>query len=271
MDCFPSRCGLSPAFSGPFGFIDAAPHRADLPRTYNEYRLIDRDPNIDKRDADAFLALRPLFILGFFLAERLAEGAFFGARRVIVSSASSKAAAALAHQLGARVEKFGLTSERNLAAVADTGLFDRALAYSAIADDQGLAAHPAVFVDIAGDPAIADRLTRRLGSALVRTLSVGATRGDAAQFRSSPDRGAEGDTEFFFAPAHILRFREQWGAPVLRERLAEAWERFVGTVRERLTFRVYSGRADIAGAYDQVARGDAPADAVAILTAPNLE
>ena len=60
-----------------------------------------------------------LFILGFFLARWLEEKAFFGAERVIVSSASSKAAAALAHELGRRAETIGLTSAHNLSAVVN--------------------------------------------------------------------------------------------------------------------------------------------------------
>ena len=203
-------CTLTPALRGPFGFFDAAPHRADLPGTYNEYRLIDRDPNYDYDDEDAFLALRPLFILGFFLAEWLAEEKGFGCERVVVSSASSKAATALAHQIGARVERIGLTDERNLAAVARLGVFDKAIAYSVIADDRSLAERPAVFVDIAGDPAIADRLGRSMGAALVRTIAVGTTRSDPDLFRRTPNVEGGRHAEFFFAPAHIPRLREAW-------------------------------------------------------------
>jgi hypothetical protein len=203
-----TRTTLTSAPRGAFGFLDAAPNRAGLPQTYNEYRLIDRDPSFLHEDEDAFLALRPLFSLGFFLAEWLAENACFGAERVIVSSASSKAAAALAHQL-AGVEKLGLTSERNLAAVANGKLFDEAIAYSAIADRADLAGRSSLFVDIAGDPSVAEALKRRLGPALLRTVAVGATRSDPALLRSPGAGGLA--TEFFFAPSHILRLREQWG------------------------------------------------------------
>ena len=114
-----TRCALTPATKGVLGFVDAAPHRAALPAAYNEYRLIDRDPRFDRDGADAFLALRPLFILGFCLAQWLEEKAFFGTDRVIVSSASSKAGSALAHQLRGRAETVGLTSAPHLAAVAN--------------------------------------------------------------------------------------------------------------------------------------------------------
>ena len=266
-----TRCALTPAPRGAFGFADAAPHRAGLPAAYNDYRLIDRDPQFDRDDEDAYLALRPLFILGFFLARWLEEKAYFGAERVIVSSASSKAAAALAHELGGGVEKIGLTSARNLAAVANAGLFDRAVAYPAVADDEDLAKPTGVYVDIAGDPALAGRLKQRMGERLVRTIAVGTTRVEAANVQFPTDSADEADPAFFFAPAHIPRLRALWGAEALRERLQESWARYVARVRQTMTFRALSGRAAIADAYDQVARGAAPADVVTILTAPRLE
>jgi hypothetical protein len=266
-----TRCGLTPAPRGAFGFADATDHRAGLPAAYNDYRLIDRDPHFDRDDEDAFLALRPLFILGFFLARWLEEKAYFGAERVIVSSASSKAASALAHELGGRVETIGLTSAHNLAAVANAGLFDRAVAYAAIADDEDLAKRPGVYVDIAGDPALTGHLRQRMGAGLIRTIAVGTTQVEAANIRLPADSADEGDSAFFFAPAHIPRLRALWGAEALRERLATSWARYVARVRQTMTFRVLSGRSAIANAYDQVARGAAPADVVAILTAPRLE
>ncbi len=262
-----TRATLTPAVRGAFGFVDAAPHRAGLPQTYNEYRLIDRDPIFRPEDEDAYLALRPLFILGFFLAEWLAENPCFGAERVIVSSASSKAAAALAHQL-AGVDKLGLTSERNLAAVAKVKLFDEAIAYSAVADRDDLGGRSSLFVDIAGDPAVAEALKRRLGPALLKTVAVGATRSDPALLGSPGEGGLA--TEFFFAPSHILRLRGQWGAELLRGRLQQGWAEFLNTIRRSLAFRAVAGRAGIARAYGEIARGEAAGDVVTILTTPGL-
>jgi hypothetical protein len=146
------------------GFIDAAPHRSDLPRTYNEYTLIDRDPAYDRESEDTVLALRPLFALGFFLAEYLAENNFFGAERIVVSSASSKAAYALAHQLDGRIETFGLTSPPRVTTVARSNLFSQVADYASIADDVNLVARPAVFVDIAGDQTLAATIQKRLAA-----------------------------------------------------------------------------------------------------------
>lgn len=80
-------------------FNDVSAPRASLPGNYNEYVLIDRDPSYRRAQEDAHLILRPLFALSFFCTHYLQENALFGARRVIVSSASSKAAIGLAFLL----------------------------------------------------------------------------------------------------------------------------------------------------------------------------
>jgi len=264
-----TRRALTPSLTGSSGFVDAAPHRARLFPTYNEYRLIDRDPHFDPAEEDAFLVLRPLFSLGFFLARRLEDDAYFGVERIIVSSASSKAAAAFVHEVGGRLETIGLTSERNLAAVAKAGLFDQAASYSAIGRDPGLKGRRALFVDFSGDPAITERLRQAMGAALVRTVVVGATRGDGGSFRTDGD--TKGTTEAFFAPAQILRLRERWGADRLRERLAESSARFMKAAKPWLKFQVHAGREGVAKAYDEVARGAAAPDVAAILTATDRE
>src|SRR5262245_24879461 len=104
-------------------FIDAEPHRAGLPATYNEYARIDRDPNYDRARADQHLVLRPLFSLSFFLAAYLAEQELFGAKQVIVSSASSKTAMGLAFLLAREhgVKLIGLTSASNAPFVQRAG------------------------------------------------------------------------------------------------------------------------------------------------------
>lgn len=80
----------------PAGFLDGAPHRSRLPRAYNEYARLG--PGSAEAGDDLYLALRPLFGLSFFLAGFLKARAYFGARRVVVASASSKAAQGLAFQ-----------------------------------------------------------------------------------------------------------------------------------------------------------------------------
>ena len=53
------------------------------------------------RQGDYQALLRPLFMLSFLVDDFLAENEFYGARRVMLSSASSKTAFGLAHLLHA--------------------------------------------------------------------------------------------------------------------------------------------------------------------------
>ena len=253
-------------------FVDGAPHRAELSSTYNEYVRIDRDPAYDESCADAYLALRPLFSLGFFLAAWLDEQAFFGARRVIVSSASSKTAAALADQLRGRVERIGLTSSVRRKLVEQGDRFERVIAYGELDDESHLTESPAIFIDIAGDPEIRGAVHRRLGSMLVRSIRVGATRGgpEARELGAADDLPGP-KPEFFFTPMHILRLHERWGRAVLRDRLSASLSAFLRGSASWLRYEILAGKAEIANAYGALARGAAPADSAAILTAPGRD
>ena len=253
-------------------FVDGTPHRAELSPTYNEYVRIDRDPAYDESCRDAYLALRPLFSLGFFLAAWLDEQAFFGARRVIVSSASSKTAAALVDQLRGRVERIGLTSSVRRKLVEQGDRFERVIAYGELDDEFDLTESPAIFIDIAGDPEIRSAVHRRLGSMLVRSIRVGATRGgnEARELGVADDLPGP-RPEFFFTPMHILRLRERWGRAVLRDRLSANLSAFLRGSASWLRYEILAGKAEIANAYDRLARGAAPADSAAILTAPDRD
>jgi hypothetical protein len=102
-----NRVALRPARIKPRRFVDGRPHRASLPRTYNEYIRIDHAPDYDDDLGDLHLALLPLFNLSFFLAHCLAEARFCHAQTVILSSASNKAALGLAFELR-RITTVGL-------------------------------------------------------------------------------------------------------------------------------------------------------------------
>jgi Protein of unknown function (DUF2855) len=70
------------------GFYDGT----ELPSMYNQYTRCAADPVYLPELENIQALLRPLFIMSFTLADFLQDNAFFGARRVMVSSASSKTA-----------------------------------------------------------------------------------------------------------------------------------------------------------------------------------
>jgi len=94
----------------PTGVVDTTPHRAELPRAYNTYRRAGPAEDGDGR----VLVLRPLHMLCFLLADQLEAEGRHGADQVLLTSASSKTALGLAHELGrAGARVAGLTSARN--------------------------------------------------------------------------------------------------------------------------------------------------------------
>jgi hypothetical protein len=259
-----SHLVLQPEHMKATGFVDAMPHRVTLPRTYNEYVRIDRDPAYDAAAADAHLVLRPLFSLSFFLAHFLADADFFGANFVIVSSASSKTAMGLAFQMHrlSQVRTIGLTGLSNIAFVENSGLYDHVFAYSEITSLAELG--PSLYVDIAGDDRIRAEVHRTLGNLLLYSCGVGMTHAlpDPLAHETLPGPAPE----FFFTPKHILMRRESWGPYELRRRLALEWQAFIAQALTWLTIECSSGRAAIEQVYTEVLNGRRSPDRADILS-----
>ena len=81
------------------GLRDGAAHRQGVAPVYNAYARVSGDPAFAGKQGDYQALLRPLFMLSFLVDDFLAENEFFGARSVLLSSASSKTAFGLAHLL----------------------------------------------------------------------------------------------------------------------------------------------------------------------------
>lgn len=129
------------------GFADEAAHRQGLPPVYNQYQAVGAaDPSEDHQ-----ALLRPLFITGFLIEDFLDENDLFGARSVVLTSASAKTAIGLAYQLKQRGKAgvVGLTSARNKAFVEGLGFYDQVMVYEDLAAAPIEA--PVVLVDFAGD------------------------------------------------------------------------------------------------------------------------
>jgi hypothetical protein len=161
--------------------VEHSPHRLELPPTYNEYLLIDRDKTYDRAHVDAHLVLRPLFSLSFFCATFLKEKEYFGVGTIILTSASSKAAQGMAMMLarlggrGHRLKVFGLTSKGHVQFLARRGLYDQVFAYTDISQ---LPLSPSVLVDIGGDAGHRAEIHRRLNGALKYSALAGFTHWD---------------------------------------------------------------------------------------------
>ena len=147
-------------------FVDAAAHRAALPSLYNRYQNTAGDPPALKALADERSGLFPLFTTSYVIADFLADNDWFGARQVIVLSASSKTGFGLANILHNWADKpvsvIGATSGGNRDFVESLGICDQVIAYDQIdtLDPQV----PTIVVDMAGSAPILTALAAALPS-----------------------------------------------------------------------------------------------------------
>ncbi|HEV7652333.1 MAG TPA: DUF2855 family protein [Actinophytocola sp.] len=233
------------------GLTDGSEHRRSLAPAYNAYRWCDADPLHDPGHADELALFLPVFVLPFLFDAFLAGHEDFGARGVVVTSASSKAALGLARLLAARgVAVAGLTSPRNAAFAESVGGYARVLTYDRVAD---LAREPAVLVDVAGAAAVRRAVHEHLGDRLAHSAIVGATHRDAADRVALP--GPE--PAWFFAPDHLRDRIRQWGADGFDERFGAALRDFAGWTRTWLTITRAHGPDAVRSAYLAVAGGAA--------------
>src|SRR5262249_9039743 len=143
------------------GLRDIAAHRQGVAPVYNAYTRVGNDPAFAGKSGDHQALLRPLFMLSFLVDDYLAENAFFGAGRVMLSSASSKTAIGLAHLLNTlrkEVNVTGLTSAGNSGFVASLGCYDEVVTYDRITSMP--ANRPVAYVDFAGNSDLRARLHR---------------------------------------------------------------------------------------------------------------
>jgi hypothetical protein len=157
------------------GFVDATAHRRALPAAYQRLARVQTG---DPASEDIGAVLKPLAGTGFLIADWLNDQAFFGARQVLVTSASSKTALATAFHASRWPERgcevIGLTSPRHRAFCERTGYYDRVLEYARL--DELPASVPTTLVDMAGDPEVLQWVHTHFGAASLRySCLVGLT------------------------------------------------------------------------------------------------
>ena len=248
---------LAPDRLSEAGFTDATPHRANLPRVYNQYLRCGSDPFHSAGTEDVQALLRPLFITSWLIDDFLADKDFFAAQTLILSSASSKTAYGTAFMLAQRsgIEVVGLTSPSNRAFCESLGCYHRVLEYQQL--DLIDAGQACVYVDFAGNGALRSAVHTRF-SGLRYSCSIGGTH--VAQL--APAGGLPGPRPvLFFAPSQITRLHAAWGAAGLEQRLLGGWTAFVDKVtnpqRPWLVVERHSGPAAVQAAYLRVLAGGA--------------
>jgi hypothetical protein len=238
------------------GFTDASAHRSELAAIYNSYVRAAGDPGYDPRREAEQMLFRPLFMTAFLLDDFLADAGFFGAKSVVLSSASSKTSMGLAFCLSRRgrehCEVVGLTSRSNVAFVEGLGCYHRVVAYDDIASMP--TSTPTVFVDMAGDAGVTSAMHHHFGDALKYSCQVGGTHWEKVEFGAS----VPGPTPtLFFAPSQIAKRLEDWGPAGYQKRVGEAWAGFLPQVDGSITVDRSAGREAVERVYRETLEGRA--------------
>lgn len=254
---------LRPDRVNEFRFVDATAHRQKLPSAYNLYLRADRDPTYQPRDEGLQALLRPVFITSFLIDDFLADEGFFGADCVLLSSASSKTAFGLAHQLHRRagIEVIGLTSTAHGGFVRGLGCYNQVLAYDEMA--RLPAQRPTVYVDFAGSSALRSAVHEHYGSSLKYSSAIGFSHRETG----APQAGLPGpEPVFFFAPDRLRKRATDWGRDGIDTRFADQWREFLPVARHWLTVVAGHGPEAVEAVYGQALRGTVPPDRGHILS-----
>lgn len=244
---------------------DTAPHRASMSPFYNRYGRLGSGPSPDLLRDRVRETFQPLFATGYLIEQVLRDAQWHGADQLVVTSASSKTALALAFQAGQSsptVRRLGLTSARNLDYVRGTGLFDAVVAYDEIGKVER---RSTVLVDFAGSPVIRRAVHTRLDDSLRLCCSVGVTHaGVSAAASADPLPGPV--PQFFFAPAELERAAARLGADVFQRELGAAFRVFAAAAVDLVVFDERPGLAAARAAYLTTLAGEvSPAEAIIIM------
>lgn len=230
------------------GLRDEGTHRAANAPVYRSFTRTDRDAFYEAgQDAeDRHALLRGLFITSFLADDFLADSGYFGASQVLLLSASSKTAIALAQCAAARKlgKVIGLTSHRNLGFVTKLPWYDSAVTYE---DIESLPADvDTVSIDMSGNGEVLARVHAHYGDRLKHSMVIGRSHHDAPP-RAAAMPGPR--PAFFFAPQQVKKRIGDWGVAGYQQRLATALHDFVSASRDWLTVQRFDGPEEVTAAW----------------------
>lgn len=220
-------------------FIDVATHRSKLPMGYNLYRRVlneaDYDPSLDRER----MLLMPMHMTGYVLWDALKSNDWYGAKRILITSASSKTSTGLAYAIQAdqdAPEMIGMTSPGNLEMVKSLDLYHDTCTYDSVQDLD--ASIPTVIVDMAGNAQVLVALHTHLGDNMCFTQNVGLTHWTNAR----PQKGIIAErSQFFFAPGQIQQILKRWGPEQFQQKSSAFMKEAAIKTRKWLDFRQIDG------------------------------
>ena len=243
---------------------DAAAHRQGVAPVYNAYARVSGNPAFAGRQGDYQALLRPLFMLSVLVDDFLAENEFYGARSVILSSASSKTAFGLAHLLHTLrkdIRVIGLTSEANADFVSSLGCYDDVVTYDRVTSLP--TGSPVAFVDMAGNSELRATLHRHFDDWMKYSGRIGLTHRSSSL--DEPELPGAKPT-WFSAPDQIRIRAKEWGPGGIDTRFSAAWSGFAPMLDRWLRVIEGHGPAAVKQVYLDTLAGRVPPDQGHILS-----
>ncbi len=238
------------------GFVDSTEHRQTLPPIYNFYTNTAYDPTFTQETEELISIFRPLFITSFLIDDHLAEQHFYNATQILLTSASSKTAQALACLLAHRKKEnhlnfniIGLTSRKNVAFVKQLGWYDQILSYDEIA--QLNSTQKFIVVDFAGNHNNQFQLQTLLKDNLLYNCLVGLV--DWQNLEGETPLPRKG--EFFFAPTYAEKLQKEWGSAGLQQKIGIAWQQFINGIQPVFSIKEYVGQEQLEQLYLDMLNG----------------
>ncbi|MDH4048643.1 MAG: DUF2855 family protein [Gammaproteobacteria bacterium] len=238
--------------------VDGAEHRSKLPPGYNLYRRVNAEPGYDRAMDNVRMLLWPLYVTSFCIWDALQDKAWYGAKQLVIVSASSKTGIGLACALSAdksSPDVVALTSSRNLDFVNALGLYDSSFSYD---DLTGIdSTMPTALIDMSGNREMLARLGKHLGNNMKFCINVGLTHWDE---RGKPDGVMAERSEFFFAPGHIQKRMKDWGPDGFTRKTTAFMQQAFVQSREWLKLKNVDGLSGLSEIYPDVCAGRIDAD-----------
>ena len=236
-------------------FIDGAIHRSKLPAGYNLYRRVNNEKGYSNAFDKERMLLFPLHLTSFCIWDALQDKDWYGAKQMVLLSASSKTSTGLGYALKAdktAPKVIGVTSKRNLAMVKSLDLYDEQTTYDTLETiDTNI---PTVIVDMSGNGDILLALHTQLGENMKWCINVGFTHWDKAS--PKPKQGMITErSEFFFAPGHIQKRLKEWGPAGFDQKTSTFMMETAAKTKEWLTYRTIDGVAGMAEIHQAVCEG----------------
>lgn len=244
-------------------FADTTDYRQPMAAIYNRYRRLGGDPGHDAARENERMVFEPLFTTSWLIQEMFARDQWHGAEALVMTSASSKTALALAHVARTNapgVARVGLTSPGNVAFVEGTGLYDRVLSYDAIPE---IAGTRSVSVDFAGNGQVLRHVHEALGDDLAYSCLVGLTHWDTRSGAGAEMPGPK--PVLFFAPTHAAETIREMGAEQFVRAVGASWRKFVGDADTLVKIEPRDGLAAAGDAFADLVAGTARADVATVV------